>query len=271
MDRTDIAYLLNSTPKYFYLLPLHFTLLRRYAPNLKWPVYFASEENLSNHNKIKKLTETLTIQHLQLKEEDRFFLESRLAGCKALPSSIKYIFPIQEDFLLEHYADAAAIEEAIKILDENIEISSVRLMPCPGPKETEVFYGTSTRYKILSENETFLYTFQATLWRREDFEAFYTKCVEAANQFKLSDKYENESYDRKKKIIQVDCNIAETQGQRILKNFKKMHIAFNRAHNAPNAVYMSPWPYRPTAVEKGKQGDWVEPFANREGISLVDR
>lgn len=268
MERTDIAYLLNSTPKYFYLLPLHFTLLRRYAVNLKWPVFFASEVN---NDELQKLVETYDIGYLPLKEEDRFFLESRLAASKALPSSIKYIFPIQEDFLLERYADAAAIEEATKILDENTEISSVRLMPCPGPKDKEVFYGTSTRYKILSEKEDFLYTFQATLWRREDFEAFYTKCIEAANQFELPIQYKNESYDRKKKIIQVDYNIAETRGQRILKDIGKLHVAFNRAHKAPNAVYMSPWPYRPTAVEKGKQGDWVEPFAKREGISLVDR
>jgi hypothetical protein len=123
----------------------------------------------------------------------------------------------------------------------------------------------------LSEKEDFLYTFQATLWKREDFEAFYTKCIEAANQFELPTQYKNESYDRKKKIIQVDYNIAETRGQHILKDIGKMHVAFNRAHKAPNAVYMSPWPYRPTAVEKGKQGDWVEPLAKREGISLVDR
>ena len=112
MERTDIAYLLNSTPKYFYLLPLHFTLLRRYAAKLKWPVYFASEVD---NDELQKLVKTYEIVYLPLKEEDRFFLESRLAASKALPSSIKYIFPIQEDFLLERYADAAAIEEATKI------------------------------------------------------------------------------------------------------------------------------------------------------------
>ena len=44
MNRQDICILINSTPKYYYLLPLHLTLIRRYAPFLHWPIYFATEE-----------------------------------------------------------------------------------------------------------------------------------------------------------------------------------------------------------------------------------
>ena len=44
MDRTDVAILVNSTPAYYYILPLFFTMLRRYAPDLEWPVYLATEE-----------------------------------------------------------------------------------------------------------------------------------------------------------------------------------------------------------------------------------
>jgi hypothetical protein len=36
----------------------------------------------------------------------------------------------------------------------------------------------------------------------------------------------------------------------------------------PNAVMLSPFPYRPTAVEKGKVGEWVYEFAKREGFTI---
>ena len=44
MDRNDVAYIINTTPKYFYILELHLTLLKRYAPSMKWPVYLATED-----------------------------------------------------------------------------------------------------------------------------------------------------------------------------------------------------------------------------------
>jgi hypothetical protein len=42
--KNNIAYLINSTPNYYYILELHLVLLRRYAPNLKWEVFLATEE-----------------------------------------------------------------------------------------------------------------------------------------------------------------------------------------------------------------------------------
>jgi hypothetical protein len=38
------AYLVNSTPKYYYMLPLHFALVKRYASWLQMPLYLATEE-----------------------------------------------------------------------------------------------------------------------------------------------------------------------------------------------------------------------------------
>ena len=43
MNRSDIAYLINSTPNYFYIVELHVALIRRYAPQCKWPIFFATE------------------------------------------------------------------------------------------------------------------------------------------------------------------------------------------------------------------------------------
>ena len=104
MNRTDIAYLINSTPKYYYLLPLHLILVRRYAPELTWPIYIASEE--PEHPILVECVNTHGVKILPLKQVDRFFLESRLAATLALPPEIKYVFPIQEDFLLERRPDA---------------------------------------------------------------------------------------------------------------------------------------------------------------------
>lgn len=270
MDRTDIAYVLNSTPKYFYLLPLHVGLLKRYAQGLQWPLYFGTE--VPDHEGLKALGAEFQI--LPLNEEDKYFLESRYATIKALPQEIQYIFPIQEDFLLERFIDEKAIQEAIEILDEDLSVVSIRLMPCPGPRDEDVFYEGSTRYKILGPKNTFLYSFQATLWRRKAFEDFYKEilkhCDPNAQSF-MPSSLQKESFEKKKKFIEVDLNISENQfGQekckQILGSYK--HLAYKREHPKPNAVYMSPWPYRPTAVEKGVLGGWVPELAQREGFPL---
>ena len=89
MNRTDIAYLINSTPKYYYLLPLHLLLLRRYAPELAWPIYIASEE--PEHPILVECVNTHGVKILPLKQADRFFLESRLAATLALPPELSLI------------------------------------------------------------------------------------------------------------------------------------------------------------------------------------
>jgi hypothetical protein len=267
MNRQDVGYFVNSTQRYFYLLPLHFTLVKRYAKNLMWPMFMVTET--PEHPTIQDLSANYGVHILPIQDSEKFFLESRVAACMYLPPEIKYVFPIQEDFLLGGRIQEDAIEEACRIMDEDPEVVSVRLMPCPGPKEGSAKY-KSSQYMIL--NETFMFTFQATLWRRETYLLYMNALIEMPEQmFRLTIPGNIKDENQRKKFIQVDFNIAENSfGQRKFKELfgSKIHLGWPRAHPNGNAVMLSPWPYRPTAVEKGKVGEWVHEFARREGHPL---
>jgi hypothetical protein len=259
--------LVNSTPKYFYLLPLHFALVKRYAAKLHWPSYIATE--VPEDQTIQDISKNFGVNVLRLEQKDRFFIESRLAACKALPRTIRYVLPMQEDFLLGGRVDEHAIQESLKILDLDAQVASIRWMPCPGPKQGSTQY-KDLPYKIL--NEEFMFTYQATLWRREEYIQFLSALLEIpehlfVSRLPIQDKDENQ----RKKIIQVDFNLAENHfGQQKFQEVMRRytHLAWPRAHQYPNAVMVSPWPYRPTAVEKGKVGEWVYEFAKREGFPI---
>lgn len=269
MERQDIAYVVNSTPKYYYLLPLHFALLRRYGAACKWPVYVASE--VPEDTTLQLCKKEYGVEILPLDPKDKYFLESRLAAVKALPKQIKYVFPIQEDFLLQARPDTAAINEALQIFDTDSSVASIRLMPCPGPSQSSVNYSSST-YKILRSDEEYIFTFQATVWRREDYCLFLSTLLDFPVEMFASRMPPNLTYDQQKKWLQVDFNLAENGiGQAKCKEIfgGKLHLAYPREHAKPNAVYLCPWPYRPTAVEKGKLGQWVTEFAVREGFPLI--
>ena len=266
MERTDIAYVVNSTPKYFYLLPLHFCLLRRYCPKLRWPVYLATE--VPTDPIVQDVAKQYDVKILEIATNDQWFLESRLATAKALPEEIKYILPIQEDFLLQNRPDIEALIEALAILDVDPKVASIRLMPCPGPSLESDQYG-NTKYKIL--DESFLHTYQATLWRRSIYTDFFRLLVELPESIYAHSIPKNLQGWQRKKYIQVDFNLAENYlGQEIFRKLTESMkcLAYPRAHLRPNAVYLCPWPYRPTAVEKGKLGDWVYEFALREGFPI---
>jgi hypothetical protein len=269
MDRQDIAYLVNSTPNYYYLLKLHFTLLRRYAPRLTWPIYVVSE--VPDDPVLQACVRDLDIKILPIEKRDRFFLESRLAGALALPEEIKYILPIQEDFLLDHTPMYDRIEEALHILDEDSTVSTIRLMPCPGPLPTAPYYKNSRVWKTVLGGG-YIFTYQATLWRREDFCLFFSALVEYPIEALNLKDIIHLPLDVQKKKIQVDFNLAENRiGQAKFLELlgQKTHIGWVRKHSHPNAVYLCPWPYRPTAVEKGVLGNWAKELGAREGCSLV--
>ena len=261
MNRTDIAYLINSTPKYYYLLPLHLLLLRRYAPELAWSIYIATEE--PEHPILVECVNTYGVQILPLKQDDRFFLESRLAATLALPPEIKCVFPMQEDFLLERKPDAEAIKEAATLLESMTELSSIRFMPCPGPPTTQKVGWASLK------GTHYMFSYQATLWRRADYQLFLSAVLDMGGFESLCPP--NLSDDKRKKWLQVDFNIAENQfGQQKFAEIlgHKNHLGWVRQGKQPNAVYLSPWPYRPTAVEKGVLGQWAIDLAKREGFPL---
>jgi hypothetical protein len=64
MDRTDVVILVNSTPKYYYILELFFGMLRRYAADLKWDIVLATE--MPNHPECKLVEKKYGVKILQI-------------------------------------------------------------------------------------------------------------------------------------------------------------------------------------------------------------
>ena len=297
MNRTDVAYLINTTPRYFYLLPLHLRLLQRYAFNMRWPVYLATE--VPEHPDIVKLcSEFPNLSIIPLTQEQEPFLESRLAATESLPESIKYVFPIQEDFLLEGRPMGDVIESGLQIMDRSnavalttsefklnsLMVTSIRLMPCPGPVGTRQW--RDSKWRELGEEDSLIFTFQATLWHREAYAEYMRTVLKEIP----------EGLSKKQKVdIQIRQNIAENNtGQEIIRGMRAtasadslrgmcasaradtkstqvnhVHLAWPREGSWPNAVYLAPWPYRPTAIVRGTLQQWAKDLAEREGVILA--
>jgi hypothetical protein len=263
MERQDVCILLNSCPKYFFLLPLQLTLLRRYAPMLKWPVYFATE--LPDDPIAKRLESEFNVILLPLPADKAGFLESRQAALSLLPAEILYVLPLQEDFLLDRAPIVDVLADALFILDTDRNVSSLRLMPCPGPYILDFAYVKEKQWRILGSSNTYIFTYQATLWRRLDLSMYFTTLMNSIERDFGS------RPDAEKKYLALTTNVGENQyGQKVLKQAlpDTLHLCWPRAHEHPNAVYLCPWPYRPTAVTRGR----LEPFAielfQREGLKI---
>ena len=257
MDRQDIAYLINSTPKYYYILELHILLLRRYAPTLKWPIYFATE--FPNDPICFLLKDTYNVNILNLEKEHSSFLQSRARAIELLPKTIHYVLPMQEDFLLDRLIDISEIEKSLSILDTNTNILSLRYMPCPGPHINDMLYNNKWKY-LDSRYDQYMFTFQATLWRATDYLKLFKSLLKTINS--------DDPIQRK--LYELTYNIAENNdGVKIFdKVFKgSYHLAYIRAHKEPNAVYLSPFPYRPTAIIKGVLQPFVKELMDREGFT----
>lgn len=265
MEDPRLAYLINTTPKYFYLLPLHISLLHKYSAYTQ--VYIATEapellpwEEFSKHGLVG-------IQVIKLPLDKEAFFDSRAEAVRLLPESVKYVFPIQEDFLLEGRPMEQVIKEVIELLDQNPELSSARLMPCPGPKGLQKFntppLNHMSRWLILDKKyDSIIFTYQATIWRREDYLAF----MEALISYHSSG-----SSSKSQNNLAIKINLAEIEAGQLLllKTLPgKIHIAWPRDGDHPNAVYLCPWPYRPTAVVRGVLEPWAIELAKREGVSL---
>ena len=259
MDRQDVAYMINTTPKYFYLLHFHVAMLRRYAPSLKWPIYLVTEE--PNHEKVVALKKAFPeINILPITPDKEAFFESRAEGTRLLPAEIQYVFPIQEDFILEARPMSEVLKEVVEILDENLSVSSVRLMPCPGPRGSDTF-GDSEWIILDSSVDEYVFTYQATLWRREAYQEYMDALIS-----KVEKEFGNSLTPQQKVQIQVKANVGECDfGQKLL---TKLHLAWKRSGTQSNAVYLCAWPYRPTAVVQGKLEEWAIDLALREGVFL---
>ena len=263
MDRQDCCILINSTPKYFYLLPLQLTMLKRYAPELKWPIYFATEA--LDHPITVKLILEFGVKPISLAESQAGFLESRQAALQKLPSSILYVLPLQEDFLLDRKPDYNGLADALLILDTDRMVSSLRLNPCPGPLPSDLQYHKEKPWRIMSDRNEYVFSYQATLWRRMDLQTYFTELLVQIEKANAS------ATELQKKQLALVNNLGESSfGQKILQKVlpNTYHLCWPRAGPWSNAVYLCPWPYRPTAVTRGTLESFAKELFEREGVKL---
>jgi hypothetical protein len=263
MNRTDVCILLNSTPKYYPIVHLQLKLFRRYAPDLHWTFFFATE--IPEDPSVQELVREYGVKLLVLDPLDTGFLESREAALRKLPSQYTYVLSIQDDFLLDRAPMYDKLAEACTLLDMDRNIASLRLCPCPGPSKEDPLYHKDKQWRILSDKDSMIFTYQATLWRTYDLQKFY-----AALLMKVGTDFPNHTTPQQKKEIALKLNCAETEfGQRILRAQPTvLHLAWDRVGPWANAVYLCPFPYRPTAIVQGKLEEFAVELARREGLSF---
>jgi hypothetical protein len=259
MERKDCVILINSTPKYYFILPMCITMLRRYAPSLVWDVVLATE--VPDDPVCQDLAGRLGVTLLTITETG--FLESRREALSKL-KNYAFCLPLQDDFLLEMACDGAALREAFQLMEDDPACVSVRLMPCPGPKMA------GGRWAPLDPSvDTYGFVFQATLWRTEACLKWYEHITAV-----LESRYPAATtLESKRRNVEIVQNIAENSiGQREFWAWTAKegyrHLAWVRKGTWPNAVYLSPFPYRPTAIVRGSVEPWVYELALREGITL---
>jgi hypothetical protein len=264
MERTDVVILVNSTPAYYYILPLFFTMLRRYAPELKWPVYLATEE--MEHEVCKEVKDVHGVKLLTLDRTESGFFESRLAALRVLKERYTYVFPLQDDFLLEMPMNGAAFKAVLEAMDQSPVIVSARCMPCPGPKIPGTCFKELPGWKpLVQKMDTLGFVFQATLWRTAACCEWYERISTVLER--VCPKKTSTAAERKH--VEISANIAEnTIGQTEFWNWsaekKYGHIAWDRLGSWKNAVYLSPFPYRPTAIVRGELEPWAKELMERE-------
>jgi hypothetical protein len=268
MNRTDICVVINSTPKYYYLLPFMVGMLRRYAPNLKWPIYLVTEN--PTHTICEELRDTYGITILSIPDSKSGFLESRKAGLEPLLERYTYCLPLQDDFILEMPMLSEEITRLTDFLDAHPKTVSARMMPCPGPKAGSGFGSWLLGWTRLTEEaDEYAFVYQATLWSTKALYIWYTTICDT-----LEASYPKETTDpKRRRNAEITLNIAENFIGRkefwaLTKKEGWEHIAWDRKGPWPNAVYLSPFPYRPTAVVRGQLEPWAVELAKREGFRL---
>jgi len=252
------------------LVEVQVTCIRRYAKELcDIPIYLATEMPL-NTPCIQRILKHRKIYIVALDPNESDFLESRIAATKYLSEQYDIILPLQEDFWLDRRPDMVDLNDAILIFESDKKVNSIRLMPCPGPIESDIRYNGSGRWKIISD-DIYKFTFQATMWRSSVYLKFLEEVIKKAKIEYKNLKIPNSEWSK----YCVNINVAEnTSGQKIFKDTcmgsESIHLSIEREHKEPNAVFLCPWPYRPTAVVKGVLEPWAKEFAIREGFAHLE-
>jgi hypothetical protein len=264
MDAARGVVLINSTPSYYFILPFCVGMLRRYAPDLLWDIVLATEE--PDHPICADLQSNYGVRLLHIPKSRAGFIESRLAGLEGL-RSYDFCLMLQDDFILEMPARVCEFERLIAYMMANPEVASARLMPCPGPSSRDEDVEGLRGWKRLSpERDTYGFSYQATLWRTAAAEEWFAALVRV-----LEALIPKGADAKQRRNIEIRDNLAEnSQGQKLFWNIlgDRTHIAWVRRGTWSNAVYLSPFPYRPTAIVRGAVEEWARDLAKREGFSL---
>jgi len=252
-----------------YLLEAHITLLRRYGPTCKWPIYLAI--TIQPDDRLEHFCRVHDLHLLYLDSANANFLQGRHAAMQRLPDTIQYVLPLQEDFLLERPGlDVGALTSALSILDKEPTVASLRLMPCPGSSSKELVFGG---WNVLGVTDL-LFSYQATIWRRSIYTDYMKDLIK--HGVETLTKYDNKGTaipisNTAWNNYAIQTNPAETfVGIQLLKTVHPTmtHLCWPRKATWANAVYMCPWPYRPTAVVQGVLQPWAQELIRREGFTL---
>jgi len=270
MDRTDIAILINTCPKFMYLIEAHIGLIRRYGSACKWPIYLAV--GLKRDDRLELFCKINSVKPIYLDAADADFLQSRHVAMNRLPDTIQYVLPLQDDFLLERPGlDSVALTSALSILDHDPTVASLRLMPCPGSSSKEPY---TNGWQRLGGDQDLPFSYQATIWRRSVYTDYMKALIKQGTEALMeldSTGCELPISSAKWNTYAIQTNPAETYiGIQLLKTLypSMIHLCWARNGTWANAVYMCPWPYRPTAVVKGVLQPWAEELIRREGWKI---
>jgi len=227
-------------------------LIRRYATGLKWPIYLASA-GLDDEKKAMMMAAGVHV--MEQGPENGDFLESRIEALRILRESFSFVLLLQDDFFLDRAPNYDALEETVRMMTENPEIVCTRLMPCPGPTG-DVVLG---KWKEIVVDPYCYFSFQAGVWSIPWLMRFFEEVVRRATP--LMTKYPH--YSRNQFWLLV--NPCETGvGTDVAVELGGRFVGWPRAGRWSNAVYLSPWPYRPTAIEKGVIQPWATEMLKRE-------
>ena len=246
--------LINSCKKYNYLALAACKLIKRYAPDLKWPVYFATG-GLTDEQKEDVLGLGFTYME-QSDNENADFIESRLYALRLLQKDYAFVLLLQDDFFLDRQPDYVALDKTVAMMTENPAVVCTRLMPCPGPTGSEWL-----SWREIVVDPYCYFSFQAGIWSTGWLITFFEGVVRKSQG--LFGKYPQ--YSRNQFWLLV--NPCETEvGTDVAVELGGRFVGWPRVGRWSNAVYLSPWPYRPTAVEKGVLQPWASEMLKREGL-----
>jgi hypothetical protein len=255
-----LAVVINSTPKYYWMLPATVGLLRRYGTAVLGSLYVATEE--PDHPVIQYLVKE-GVRVLDIGQENSDFFESRAAAIRLLPKEVEYVIPIQEDFLLERPGiNFKELNSAIRMMDEDPYIASMRFMPSPPTSSNSSYWGKWVRNG--PDDQAFSY--QTTLWCRDLYLGYMEALINDTNA--KHPNFTKAEYNQ----YAVRTNPAEThEGLPLLKEIcgDRIHLCWARAGPWANAVYDCPWPYRPTAIKAGILEPWADELLRREGFAKL--